>query len=204
MKIVFFPGVGFQNDLKKYEQFLNTIQREISFEYEVFNWMHGYLSENHDSDHNDLSENLSFKKTRSWFSEVILDFQHVLFHAEEMKIPEADLYMGHSAGSIIALAKAKGGHCVTFGSPVRLIQTGNHEKSSFIYSCQCKKTKVLNFIHKNDVIAYPIDKENTENYVFNSPFYSMSAYNPITAHSSYWTSREVVDKTTETLIKWGL
>ena len=203
MKIVFFPGVGFNKDLSKYEGFLKTLQKRVSFEYEIFNWLHSYLDKEHLDKHKDPNQGLRFKRVRSLFSEVVLDFQHVLLHAQDMEIPEADLYMGHSAGSIIALANSRGNNCVTFGSPIKLIQIEDHPKNSIIANCKCKSTNVLNFVHKNDIIGYTIDKENTENYILTSPFYSMAAYSPIAAHRAYWKSNVVIDKTTDKLVEWG-
>jgi len=203
MKIVFFPGVGFNKDLSKYEGFLKTLQKRVSFEYEIFNWLHSHLENEHFKEHLDLDKNLRFRKIRGLFSEVVLDFQHVLFHAQDMKIPEADLYMGHSAGGIIALAKSQNSNCVVFGSPIKLVQTENYQKESIIRNCKCKSTKVLNFVHKNDIIGYSIEKENTENHILSSPFYSLATYSPIAAHRYYWKSNVVIDKTTDKLVEWG-
>jgi len=201
MKIVFLPGVGFNEDICKYEKFLSLLKKNIDFEFEIVNWKHDYLMDAHENHHIQYDD-FGFKKTKSWFSEVVLDFQHVLLNVSDMDIPEADVYMGHSAGSILALANAKNKHCILYGSPVKLIDPKIYENGSFINACNCSGTKVLNFIHKNDIIAYPIEKENVENYYFKSPFYKCSSFNPISAHRSYWSSSEVQNKTIDKLIEW--
>jgi hypothetical protein len=165
--------------------------------------MHDYLIEEHSHDHEVQSCQFGFLKTKGWISEVILDFQHVVLNAQDMEIPDADLYMGHSAGSIIALAKAKKKHCVLFGSPVKLIQSNEHEKGSFLNNCNCPKTKILNVLHKNDILGFPIENKNCENYIFRSPYYSLCSYNPISAHGSYWKSNKVVEKVAKTMSEWG-
>ena len=200
MKIVFLPGVGFNEDLSKYEKFLKRISEEVDCRFEIVSWSHDYLKDSHDSQH--MYDQFGFKKTKSWFTEVVLDFQHVLLNAKDMDIPDADVYMGHSAGSILALAHAKNKHCIIYGSPIKLIDSQIYENGSFIDSCNCPKTKVLNFINKNDIIAFPLDKENVEDYYFKSPFYKSSAYNPISAHRSYWGSSEVQERTIDKLIEW--
>jgi hypothetical protein len=147
VKIVLFPGVGFHEDVSKYEKFLKKIQKEINCEVEVVKWTHSHLPESHDSGHTDLPDNLGFMPIRGLFSEVVLDFQHVLNHAHEMEIPEADVYMGHSAGSIIALAMAKDKHCISFGSPIRLIETMVFDENHILHQC----VKIISCINANAI-----------------------------------------------------
>jgi hypothetical protein len=203
MKIVFFPGVGFHKNPKRFPRFLDRLNEQIKFDYEVHNWLHDYLNDDHGHNHFPNDKNLHSRLVRGWVSEVILDFQHVLLHADKMELPEADVYMGHSAGSVIALARAKKKKCIMFGSPLHLLSNKDFPKEHFLHNCQCPKTEVLNIVHKNDVLSYPVDKSNVENFYINSGILSFSRYCFLTAHGSYWTNKACINKVVDQLKKWS-
>jgi hypothetical protein len=203
MKIVFFPGVGYHKNPKRFPRFLERLKKHVDFEYEVHNWLHDYMSEEHYGDHIPNDKNLHSRMVRGWVSEVILDFQHVILHSDNMTLPEADIYMGHSAGSIVALAQAKKKKCILFGSPLHLISHKDFPKEHFLHNCQCPKTEVLNVIHKNDVLSYPIGRKNVEDYYINSSVFNFSRYCFLTAHRSYWTNKDCINKVVDQLKKWS-
>jgi hypothetical protein len=195
MKVVVFPGVGADGIRSSYEYFLDKITKGLNCDGEIFVWENGH-------DHPKI--NLPLKDVRSFVCEVILDFQQVVVHAMEMKVPEADIYIGHSAGSILALAQNK--PCVTFGSPaalVELINTNNGGTTkSFSDIIKANSNNVLNIINKYDVIAYPIKWDNVENYEYTPSWYRPLSYFPVMAHIHYWKSQKAIEKIIKTVKEW--
>jgi hypothetical protein len=110
--------------------------------------------------------NLPYKDIRHWICEVILDFQTVVKHAFEMEIPEADFYIGHSAGSILALVQNK--PSIIFGSPAILVES---IQGIDAIRCLLNSKPVLNIIHKKDVLAYPIPIDYVQNYLMQNDAY---------------------------------
>jgi hypothetical protein len=200
---VLFSGVGFHHNIEKYIKFLNKIQKEVDCEFEVFKWSHDYMSDSHDDNHVPDNDKLKYGLLRGWFSEIVLDLQHVLYNANEMELPDADVYLGHSAGSILALAKAKNKHCILFGSPLALIANKDFPKDGILNNCVCESTKILNIIHQKDIIAYPIEKEDTENFYIKSNIFSLSRYSPLTAHGDYWGNKHCINKVIKQLKEWS-
>jgi hypothetical protein len=112
MKVVVLPGVNVEKDNIHYENFLIKIKNKFRCQGEVYIWESGWQHPETD---------LSYSGLRSFASNVILDFQQVIRHASKAFVPDADIYLGHSAGSIIALAQNK--PCIIFGSPAVLTET---------------------------------------------------------------------------------
>ena len=197
MKIVFFPGVGFHKNPKRYKDFFIKIQKEVDCEVEYFQWKHSYSDHSHDDSH---KYNLPYSGLRSLFSEAILDFQHVLKYSESMKLPEADIYMGHSAGSIIALHQDK--PCIVFGSPALLIEDLQFANDELLQRCLCKDRPVLNILNTKDIISYPLDHERVDNFLFKGSLLNPFSYSPISTHKSYWKNKKVIRKVITTLKEW--
>jgi len=202
MKIVLLPGVGYHTDTSKQQTFLDKVTEDIDCEAEVFNWMHGQHLGDHTDHH--IVENLKCTHLRSWITEVLLDFQHVLVNIDKIEIPEADIYMGHSAGSLIALSKKK--PCIIFGSPAHLIEDYHYSESKAIPNRVDEDAKVLNIYHDHDVLSYPYHKPHTENFKIKFSIFSTVKYlpliGPIAAHTSYWKNKKVIDKINSTLKEW--
>ena len=197
MKIVLFPGVGFQKDKHPYNKFLTTIQEGLNCEGEVFYWKHDWPLPDIELPYNDV---------RKWVFEVILDFQQVIRHAKTMKVPEADYYLGHSAGSIIALVQKK--PCIIFGSPAALVEcihdmdvnAGFINLSGIRYDNN--HSKVFNIINEYDQLAYYLDEFHVENYVYKNGWWNPSTYNAISCHSDYWGNKKVMNKIVEVIKTW--
>jgi len=185
MKVVFIYGVGFHDDTSKHEKFLSEISEKTGVETEAFLWTHGRTIPQDD---------LPFRGSRDFFCEVVYDFQHVVKHAAEMVVPEADMYIGHSAGSIIALMQKK--PSVLFGSPAILVESveDNCDVMNEIYKNTCKTT---NLINEFDLLAYSIPFNNVENIAYRGPWWSYKTYNPLSAHLNYFKSKFVINKTVE-------
>ena len=195
MKVVVFPGVG-TNDIKpSHKYFLKSIQDGLGCDGEIFSWEHG---------HGSHQTNLPLKKTREFVAEVILDFQQVAVHALDMEVPEADIYIGHSAGSILALAQNK--PAVIFGSPAALVELIDRKESSTGGLCQdimkANQNNILNVINKYDILASPLDWSNVENYKYRGTWISPITYFPLSAHIGYWENKKVIKKIVETIKNW--
>ena len=194
MKVVVFPGVGDNRVRSAHKYFLDKITKGLNCEGEIFVWENG---------HGHPTIDLPLHDARKFVCEVILDFQQVVVHSLDMKVPEADVYIGHSAGSILALSQNK--PCVTFASPASLVELIN-DKDTVANKCRYainkNSNKVLNIINKYDVIAYPIEGDNVENYEYNGSWYSPLSYFPVTTHIHYWKSKEVIKKIIDTLKSW--
>lgn len=195
MKIVLFPGVAVDKIGDDHKYFLRQIRNKLDCEGEIITWEIG---------HNVPVFNLPLKDTREYLCKVILDFQTVIVHATQMKVPDADLYLGHSAGSIIALAQ-KDKNCVTFGSPAALVECARSSERAIIDVIRLINSgnrKVLNIVNKYDVIAYPVNKPNVENYKFGGSCWNPLTYSPVSAHHSYWRSQTVINKIVDTVKNW--
>lgn len=199
MKIVSLPGVGFHTDKSKYDKFAKYLGDNLNCESEIFYWKHDWPLPS------DIT--LPFKDTRLWIYEVILDFQQVALHAFDMQLPKADYYIGHSAGSILALAQ-KDVSCITFGSPAVLLEcihrsgNGDFTMNARMVSTMRSKKNIYNIINKYDQLAYYIDLPNVENYVFQGPWYNPITYEPLEAHVGYWDNKDVLNNIVTTIKKW--
>jgi len=202
-KVVIFPGVGLHEDEHKYDSFLDTI-RASGFDVEVNWWRHSWPLPSFNVD-------VSYNIIRKWAYEVILDFQQVVRHAFTMQVPEADYYIGHSAGSVVALAQSK--PAITFGSPAILVEILNDGQRLDNGSCDelpfqvmfreaNTNKKIFNVINTRDVLAYPLYYNGVENYYYSGPWWKLSTYNPVTAHTEYWEDKKVAQKMVERLQQW--
>lgn len=188
MKIVILPGVGFISDEPKDCLLLNEISKKFECEIIWHNWQHMLEIP---------KTNLPYKEAREWISEVILDFQMVIRHGLEMHLPEGDFYIGHSAGSVLALLQTK--PSIIFGSPAILVE---EIQSIHPVDCLLNSQPVLNIIHKRDILAYPFPFSHVENYYVETGWWKISNWIPVTAHYSYWNSKKVVKKIIKTIKEW--
>lgn len=188
MKIVLFSGVGFADNIKNYESFLNKVGKGTGCDTEFFKWEHYYSAP---------EIYLPYKSFREWVVEVLLDFQQVVKHSEEMEVPEADLYIGHSAGSILALAQ-KEKPCIIFGSPAGIMECIQGQSSrDMVDRLLNSNRKAFNIVNKYDVLAYPIEHINIENWFYSDSWFKFGTYFPLSAHQSYWTNSKVINKVVE-------
>ncbi len=198
MKIIIMPGVGFQSDKETYENFASKIRDGLKCDAEMFYWKHS-------REMPDIK--LPYEDIRKWGYEVILDFQQVVLHAFDMPIPKADYYIGHSAGSVLALAQ-KQASSVIFGSPAILVECihkskDNNDFNNMLFSSIVSQKNILNIINKYDQLSYYLDLPNVDNYVYSGPWYSPNTYNPIHTHLNYWKDPKVIDKIIKTIDTWN-
>jgi hypothetical protein len=199
MKIVLLPGVRIYEPKPKHEYFLKTITTKLGCEGEIFTWEPGYIHPEY---------NLPLKTVRDFVYEVILDFQGAITCAIETVVPSADFYIGHSAGSIVALLQQK--PTVVMASPaplVNLIKRNkiNNKRANDLADLMLRDPymPILNIVNKYDVLACLFDKSNIEDYQYTGKWFNPLSYFPVTAHSDYWTNIEVINKIVQTIQKWS-
>lgn len=187
-KIVILHGVGFHGDDAPNNLLISELKKNPDNEVVWYNWKH-YL---------EIPKiDLPYTLAREWACEVILDFQTVIKHAFDLTIPEADFYIGHSAGSILALIQNR--PSIIFGSPAILVDT---VQGSNTVDCLLNSPKVLNIIHKRDVLAYPFPFPHVDNQYINNNWWNFMEYNPVSAHTCYWDDKTTVQKILSTLQEW--
>jgi hypothetical protein len=198
MKAIVIPGVGKQKDERNLiKNFCSNIRNRTGYEAEIFRW-------DHDHDYVYDQGSLKYSLLRNKFTEGIMDFQYVIFNASSIEMPEADVYIGHSAGSILSIMQSKH-KCVTMGSPLPLVGAIYHNLyynfshrslNELIKNVYGSKRKILNIINSYDIVAYPYGLENAdvENYTYKTCFFNFKNLNPWYAHENYWSNNDVMDK----------
>jgi hypothetical protein len=184
-KVVYIYGVGFHNETSKHHKFLDEIKEKANVETEDFRWTHGKEIPN---------QKLPYSNARDFFCEVVYDFQHVVKYADTIQVPEADLYIGHSAGSIICLMQNK--PCVLYGSPAILVESvvDNFSVMDKIYKNKCN---ILNIINEFDLLSYELPYNDIVNERYKGSWWNPSTYNPLWAHLNYFESKYVINRTVE-------
>lgn len=163
-------GVGFEDDLTGMDGFVSSLRSITGDKYRTFVWSHpGAVID-------DPRSSWFFPAFRDWMHEVIMDFTHIVQNMGVLaaSLPEADAYIGHSAGGVIAACNAYGKPAAVMGCPLQLI------KNVHIKTVQAN---MLNIMHYRDPVAAPVD--NADNRIIYSPLFT-SWINPFAAHSSYW------------------
>jgi hypothetical protein len=204
-KIVIVPGVGFQSDTNTYNSFAKKISEGSGCSTELFYWHHSYPTP---------SFNLSYELARIFIAECLLDFQYVLMHEQDIVLPDADYYIGHSAGSLMILSKTTK-PSIIMGSPALLIEKLNESNnilgsfSSRVLNRENNSTNrermvdILNIVNAYDVLAYPLSWANVKNVNVKGSSFLPSSYNPVTAHTSYWNSKDSIKATINQIKDWG-
>ena len=188
-KIAIIPGVGlFEDDLPDYSIF-DIIKKELpEFEIEWCNWQHNLEIPKID---------LSYPTFRKWVCEVLLDYQMVIKNGFDVDIPEADYYIGHSAGSILALLQR--GPSIICGSPACLVEDLQGVHAS---ECLMNSQPVFNIIHKRDLLAYPLDFHHVENEIINTGWWKMSNWEPVHAHTCYFNDKKICNMMIDKIKEW--
>jgi hypothetical protein len=188
-KIVIIPGVGiFDDGLPDYELFFLIKKMLPEYECEMFNWSHSFTKPKLD---------LGYSFIRKWFCEVLYDFQTVIEFAMDVDVPEADYYIGHSAGSILALMQPR--PSIICGSPAALVTNlqGRHSSDLLLNS-----NPVYNLIHERDVIAYPLELEHVENEIVLTRWWRWNNWEPVSAHLSYLRYKPFCTKIINKIVEW--
>jgi len=123
-----------------------------------------------------------FKPIRSFVQEVIMDYSYVLKNLAKLvaEMPIADMYVGHSAGSVI-VGSSTARPQVLMGSPLQLVL--NLELKATI-------PDIINIMHYRDPIAAPMT--GVDNIVVDHPRI-FPLIDPIVGHMSYWNNDEVIE-----------
>ena len=203
-KIVVIPGVGFHIEKEVHQKLIGKLATDTGCEVEYYLWEHSLQNPK-------VDKPLKYCGIRNFLGEVILDFQQVISHVYEMPIPEADYYIGHSAGSILALSK-EDKNCIIMGSPAILTELLHYqirnrrgkkfEENGFLQrSLSSKARRILNIVNLYDPLSYPINSQ-TENFIFKPRWYQLSAKIPPFSHTCYWNNEMIINKIVETINAW--
>jgi len=189
-KILIIPGVGlFENGIPDHHLFKLLKHQFPNYEIEWFNWKHKFIIPSVDG--------LSYKLARRWFCEIISDFQMVSKYAMDVEIPDADYYIGHSAGSILALLQSR--PSIICGSPADTIDhTQEHSTVDYLMNSQ----PVYNIIHRRDIIAYPFRLPHVENEIIHTFPLSLTNWEPISAHTCYFNNKFICKKIVNKIKEW--
>lgn len=196
MKIVIIPGVGYQGNTKAIECLSARVKKEIDCELLIFNWDHASAKREimrHTAMKNTCGA--SYDKLRAFVTEVILDFEFAIRYGGIIDIPDADYYIGHSAGSLFTMAQDK--PSTMMGSPVALLKylpKSSNTDNLFVNSILDNDKQILNIINKYDILAYPMDDPEVHNVYFRGSVLNPLAYFPLTAHTGYWENKFVANE----------
>jgi hypothetical protein len=116
IKVCVVPGVGFHEE--EPISFLKALKNGLPYcDISFYNWENNYVP-----------PIISYKQSsftmasRKLLTEIIFDAEWVLLHSLTMPLPKADVYIGHSAGSIVSLLHGNAPLIITMGSPASLIE----------------------------------------------------------------------------------
>ena len=120
---------------------------------------------------------------RDWVHEILMDFTHVTTNIDSAiaALPAADMYVAHSAGSVIT-GIANQAPQVIFGSPVQLLLNAQVGAKN--------KYPVLNILNHHDPIAAPVTWAENKKIVLKARWKTL--VNPIAAHTCYFESKKIV------------
>jgi len=188
-KIVIIPGVGLFHDEVPDRYLFKLIEKELpDYEFDWFNWKHVMEIP---------KTTLSYCSMREWVCEVLLDFQMIIKHALNIKVPEADYYIGHSAGSILTLLQNR--PSVICGSPAVLVE---NVQGVDPVDCLLSSDAVYNIIHKRDLLAYSFPMPTVENEIVDTDWWKLSNYEPLSAHTSYFQDEKLCNKIINKIKEW--
>jgi len=202
MKVVVIPGVGYHRDTKKEEVFCRRLSDLMPKpnSVEMFVWDH-----NAPPPVQVIDADLSLRSARAFVFEVLLDLQHVSRHIMEIKPPPADVYVGHSAGGLVAIVSGK--PCVVMGCPVQMTPYLMDPSVRTAVGAAIKAQRpVLDIMCKYDLTAMPMYLDEgwrVENWVVGArPLDPLVAVPPM-SHSMYWTDGRVAKKIAAVADLWG-
>ena len=132
-----------------------------------------------------------FSVVRNFVHDILMDAAQAVIQLNQgtapVQIPDADMYIGHSAGAIM-VGTMKAGPRVLMGSPLQLLQNLNTPRLQTMAA-----TEILNIMHTGDPLAARLN--GAENVILDAPF-SLHKYGPqryIYEHCSYWVDSQVVE-----------
>jgi hypothetical protein len=112
-----------------------------------------------------------------------MDYTHVVAHLDDigLELPEADMYIGHSAGSIIVSTQLEQPR-ILMGSPVQLLHNAQVRTAS---------ANLLNLMHARDPVAAPV--ANAKNVTVKGPWSLLRYFLPLWDHVTYWRSPRILN-----------
>ena len=184
-RICLIHGVGVHTSLASVCAFGDRLKLALPIEYTAVHWQHTGTTPA-----DPRSTACLFGTVRDFTWEVLMDFTYVVreFDARRSKLPDADLYIGHSAGGILAMARPNV-PCITMGCPLSLLTQIN---PTLMASRTPFGRDMLNILHMRDPIGSPT-RDNNNVYYTNGRWNLFEYLNPIAAHVQYWKSTRASD-----------
>lgn len=179
-RVVLIPGVGVHKTNQS-NRLLDALKLSGKYDPVFLNWSHYFKMPEINWKNFGPRRHL-----REWLAEVIFDFQQVTYALEHIPVPPADAYIGHSAGSIIALKQKDVPVCV-FGSPAALVGDLAVAMETIGPQDINNKTHILNIVNINDPLAFPLYSRRVQNEIIKK--YIL----PIGAHTNYWKNKKCVN-----------
>ena len=172
-------GVGYHNDLSEIKEFADRIFHNTGADTTVWPWNHPGIFPS-----DPRGGGAIFKSIRNFTWEVIMDFAYACkeYEAHVAAVPTADIYIGHSAGGILAMAKADK-PCALMGCPLELVRRLNGIQG---LSMRPNASTILNLMNSCDPIAAPL--VGADNKIVKSES-MIERISPVSAHTSYWHSK---------------
>ena len=176
-------GVGFHKDLSHVNKFAATLTSRTGINTIVWPWDHPSTFPVDPRKTGSL-----FRSIRDFTWEVIMDFAYSFkeYDRHVAETPKADIYIGHSAGGVLAMAN-ENCPCALMGCPVELVRRLTGVQGFGLRGGACG---VLNIMQERDPIAAPF--LGADNRIVKSRSW-FDIINPVAAHTSYWESKQVID-----------
>lgn len=180
-KIAIVHGVEIKIPTEVLTTFANNLSNQTGAKCEVVVWNHpGVIPQDPRSD------GFFFGTIRNWTHEVVMDAAFAAIQVltkPDYVLPEADMYVAHSAGGILVSELAKGPR-VLMGCPIQLLKNAMVPRTCV--------TEILNLLHQYDPLAATVT--GATNVVIKAPF-TWRWIGPqlyVMAHTSYWENPLVV------------
>lgn len=170
-KICILCGVGLEVSDAAYK-FIGKLKKRTGADCFIHKWNHCGA---HPIDDRPGRLGFGFMKKRVY--EIIMDYSYVIEHLNGLitDLPEADMYIGHSGGSLIVAGAPR--PVVIMGSPLQLFTEVRVNMTGIM----------LNLLNARDPIAAQVD--GATNVIVSAR--SLNTYfNPFAAHCGYWESKK--------------
>lgn len=191
MNIVLVPGICFARDRRnKIVSFVDALKSCVDCDIDVLWFRNDQYKSNKGLDARGPLK-LKNKEKREFLCELSFDIHYVMKNFKTIEPPPADIYIGHSAGSLLTMLWGK--PCITMGNPSSIIDMFHGSEDFDLFKSDSFATNpILNIVNKLDVAAYPFELPNipVENVVFSSNVLCRNNFKEI--HESYYGSKKVI------------
>jgi len=192
MDIVLIPGICFSRERRsKIISFVDNLEKNIDCQIDVLWFTKDQYKENQGLN-GEGELKIRNKKERRFISELCFDIQYVVTNFDKIIVPKADIYIGHSAGSLLTMLCEK--PCITMGNPASVLDMfWKSEEFEFLNKISETNNPILNIVNKMDIAAYPFQLPSTqvENFMFSTNRFVHSK-DFVGIHESYYENKKVL------------